>query len=291
MNRLLFIVNPMAGGGRARSLEPLITKTMEEYKIEYDLVFTSREGDGAKLAEESCCNRVIAVGGDGTVNEVAKGLLKRGYGVMGIIPSGTGNDLSRSLGIPLDPLKAIEFVINGKTRFIDVGVANGNYFLNIASFGFDAEVVINSHRFKRLYRGKIAYILGIILTLIKFKKREITLEIDGKEYRESLILLAIGNGKYYGGGMKILPDSNLDDGYLHLCLIKDASNLLLLILFPTIFSGKHLRYSRYVNIFKAKNVKIRSNSLEIFNIDGEIIHGENEIIFNISDHKLPIMCI
>lgn len=291
MNRLLFIVNPMAGGGRSRSLEPLITKTMEEYKIEYDIVFTSREGDGTRLAEERYCNRVIAVGGDGTVNEVAKGLLKRGYGVMGIIPSGTGNDLSRSLGIPLDPLKAIEFIINSKTRFIDVGVANGNYFLNIASFGFDAEVVRNAHRFKRLYGGKIPYILGTILTLIKFKKREITLEIDGKEYTESLILLAIGNGKYYGGGMKILPDSNLDDGYLHLCLIKDASNLLRLILFPTIFSGRHLKYSRYVNVFKAKNVKIRSNRPEIFNIDGEIIHGENEIIFNISDHKLPIMCI
>lgn len=289
MNKLLFILNPVAGGGNARNLEPLIEEAMKDHNIEYDIVFTTKPKEAIKIAEDSFHHKVIAVGGDGTVNEVAKGLINRRFGTLGIIPGGTGNDLSRSLGIPMDPIKAIESIIEGKEKLIDIGMANGYPFLNIASFGFDAEVVKITEKIKSKIKGKMAYVLGVLFTLIRFKKREVSIQIDGKEYKEKLILLAAGNGKYYGGGMKILPHSQLSDGYLHLCLIKDINNLLMLLLFPTIFKGTHYKYKKYVSIYKSKEIKINSEENILFNLDGEIIYGGKTLNFTLYDYKLPIM--
>ncbi len=142
MDSLLFVLNPIAGGGRAKDLEPLIEESMNKHKINYDIIFTTKPKEAVKIVEDSIHNTIIAVGGDGTVNEVAKGLINRKYGTLGIIPGGTGNDLSRSLGISSDPpIEAIKLIVEGNTKFIDIGNANGYQFLNIASFGFDAEVV------------------------------------------------------------------------------------------------------------------------------------------------------
>lgn len=289
MNSLLFILNPAAGGGRTRKLIPLIEDTMKKHNIEYEVRITNKPKEATKIVEESSHHKVIAVGGDGTVNEVAKGIINRGFGILGIIPSGTGNDLSRSLGIPLDPLKAIESIIKGKTKEIDIGMANEYQFLNIASFGLDAEVVVATNKIKTKIRGKIAYLLGVFLILINYKKKDVLIEIDGKEYKEKLVLLAVGNGKYYGGGLPILPSSQLSDGYLHLCLVKDISNLLILFLFPSIFKGAHYRFKKYVMIFKAKNVKIKSKEDMYYNVDGEIIYGGQILNFKLYDDKLSII--
>lgn len=289
MNKLLFIINPVAGGGVANSLEPAIKEAMEKHNIEYDILFTTKPKEAIKIVENSPHEFVIAVGGDGTVNEVAKGLINRRSGVLGIIPGGTGNDLSRSLGISLDPLEAIQSIIDKNIKLIDVGMVNEHQFLNIASFGFDAEVVKVTNKIKSKAKGKLAYVLGVLIMLIKFKKREIMLKIDGKEYKENLVLLAAGNGKYYGGGMKILPQAELEDGSLHLCLIKDINNLFMLILFPTIFRGTHFKFKKYVSMYKAQNIKIESSKEIYFNLDGEIIYGGKTLNFKLFDYKLPII--
>ncbi|MBC8590897.1 diacylglycerol/lipid kinase family protein [Wansuia hejianensis] len=289
MDRLLFIINPVAGGGRAGALQSQIERTMEKNKINYDIVLTTRPKEAITIAEETPHNKVIAVGGDGTVNEVAKGLINRGHGILGIIPGGTGNDLSRSLGISMDPIESINAIIQGKIIEMDIGCANGHKFLNIASVGFDAEVVKNTESIKKKIKGKVAYILGVILTIISFRKKKVTLEIDNKICTKSLLLLAVGNGNYYGGGMKILPQANINDGYLHICLIKDVNNLILLTLFPTIFKGNHIKYKKYVEIIKSKKISIKSKEKMYFNLDGELIDGGKEINFNLSDHKLYVI--
>ena len=104
-----------------------------------------------------------------------------------------------------------------------------------------------------------------------------------------MLLLAVGNGQYYGGGMKILPQARIDDGYLHVCLVKDINNLKSLLLFPSIFKGNHLKYTKYVEIYKAKTIKIKTPGEFYLNLDGDLIHSENQVEFKMSNKKLQII--
>ncbi len=290
MEKWLIILNPVAGGGRAKKLEGLIRSELAKENIDYDLALTSGPGEASILAENENYGTVVAVGGDGTINEVAKGLMKRKGARLGIIPAGTGNDLSRSLSIPKDTCQAIKILVEGRTKKLDIGCINKHKFLNVASAGFDGEVVRNTNRVKEHFKSNLAYVLGVIITLFNYKKKKVILQIDNKTYERSLILLAVGNGNYYGGGMLILPDAEMDDGYLHLCLVKDASMITLLGLFPTIFKGKHIGLKRYVEIFKAKKVTIKSQEGITINFDGEIREDQKEINFDLSSQKLPVIC-
>jgi len=291
MKSLLFIINPIAGGGRTKRVIPIIEKTMNESNIEYKIQYTKEPKEATRIAEENSKNysAIIAVGGDGTVNEVAKGLINSGCGILGIIPSGTGNDLSRSLGISQDPNIALEIIINENYKNIDIGRVNGHNFLNIASIGFDTEVVCVTNTIKKRIKNKIAYILGILWTLLYYRKASVDLEIDGISYKRNLVLLAIGKGKYYGGGLKVLPMAEIDNGYLHICLVKDISNLKILFLFPSIIKGNHLKYKKYVEIYKGRHIILKNKDQINLNIDGEIILVNSDIEFEIDKYKLSVL--
>lgn len=292
MENILFIINPIAGKGKAEETIPLIQSKMKESHLEYEIILTTKPGEAAKIAFEMVEDYpiVIAVGGDGTVNEVARGLINRKKGKLGIIPAGTGNDMSKSLGLSLDQNEALEVIINGNSRNMDIGLVNDNLFLNIASVGFDAEVVKNVEGIKKRIKGKIAYVLGVIITLFSFKKQEMILEMDGEVIKRNMVLMAVGNGGYYGGGMNILPMADISDGYFNICLVKDMSNLNMLFLFPSIFKGKHLKYTKYVEIFKAKSVIVKNKEDRIINLDGELILSNKEdIIFKLDSCKLDVI--
>ena len=150
--KMIFIVNPRAGGGKAERAIPLIKKTMEEVDIEYDIIKTKGPKNAIDISEKSIKEgymTIVAVGGDGTINEVATGIYRCGKGILGIIPRGTGNDLARTLGIPSDINRAMEIIIKGEKKKVDIGFVNSNLFLNIASIGFDAEVVKNAQNIKK----------------------------------------------------------------------------------------------------------------------------------------------
>lgn len=292
MENILFIINPVAGKGKAEEIIPLIQGKMEENHLRYEIILTTQPGEATNIAYEMVDNFpiVIAVGGDGTVNEVARGLINRKKGKLGIIPAGTGNDLSKSLGLSLDENKALQAIINGNSKNMDIGLVNNNLFLNIASVGFDAEVVRNVEGIKKRIKGKVAYILGVIVTLFSFKKQEMILEMDGQVFKRNMVLLAVGNGGYYGGGMNILPMADLSDGYFSICLVKNMNNLSMLFLFPSIFKGKHLKYTKYVEIFKAKTVIVRNKEDRIINVDGDLILCEKEdIMFKLDNYKLEVI--
>lgn len=289
MEKLLFIINPIAGGGRAKNLITLIEEKMLEENREYEIIQTTMPREAIYLAESSNINTVIAVGGDGTVNEVAKGIIKRGWGQLGIIPGGTGNDMCKSLGLSMDPNHAIETIFKGNIKEMDIGLANGRVFLNISSVGFDAEVVRNTDKIKTHIKGRVAYVLGVLVTIFEYKARDTYLKIDNKEIHRKMLLLAVGNGKYYGGGMKILPNAKIDDGFLHICLVKNITSFKILFLFPSLFKGNHLKYTKYVEVHKAKVVKVKSPGEYILNIDGTLVLEDNEIEFKLSDKKLNII--
>ncbi len=288
LEKLLFIINPIAGGGKAKNLISLIEDKMNEDNREYEIIQTTKPKEATTIVQSSPINKVIAVGGDGTVNEVAKGIIKRGWGHLGIIPGGTGNDMCKSLGLSMDPNLALQTILNGNIKEMDIGLANGRCFLNISSVGFDAEVVRNTDKIKTRIPGKTAYILGVLVTLFTYRVKDTYLEIDGEEIHRNMLLIAVGNGQYYGGGMKILPDAKIDDGYLHLCLVKDINNLKLLFLFPSIFKGNHLKHTKYVEIYKAKTIKVKTSGEFYLNVDGDLISTQDEVDFKLSEKKLQI---
>lgn len=291
MKDILFILNPIAGGGLALELEELIHKEMKGKCINYKLKLTEGPRDAIKLAEEGIregSNIIVAVGGDGTINEIAQILVNTDIPI-GIIPGGSGNDLARSLGLPLDPKAALDNILNNEKSKIDIGYVNGELFLNIASTGLDAAVVKGAKKYKVKYKGNMAYTISLIENLIKFKKKEIEIEIDGKVIKEKAYLVAVGNGKTYGGGFNVLPMAELDDGYFHICIVKKATKLALLIVFPSILFSKHTVFKRYVSIYKGKKVKITTKEELYLNVDGELLDLPEETNFEINQRRLNII--
>lgn len=292
MEKILFIINPVAGGGRTKELVPLINNTMEYKGIEYDIVFTKRPKEGTDIAKEGIDNgytKIVAVGGDGTVNEIALGIIAKQKGTLGILPSGTGNDLARVLNIPLKPEEALDNVLNGKAKNIDVGSVNDGLFLNISSIGFDAEVVTITDKIKTKIKSSIAYVIALFITIFKFKFINVEVEIDGSTIESDILLIAVGNGKCYGGGIEILPMANIEDGYFHVCVVKKMSKFKLLFLLPTIVNGSHVNQKKYVKIYKAKNVTVRTRNKTYLNIDGEIKDLKDEVFFTINNTKLSVI--
>lgn len=293
MKKILFIINPVAGGGKAKALVPVIKGKMDKLDREYEIILTKGPKEAIKLAEDKVDDYdiVVAVGGDGTVNEVSRGVINKKKGILGIVPAGTGNDLAKLLGIPKNPSDALELLCNGSVKLIDIGRANNYNFLNIGSIGFDADVVINNiNVIKKIIKSKISYVISVIYTLIHYKAKEVEVTVDGKTIRDKILLLAVGNGKYYGGGLPILPMAVPDDGYFDICLISKVPKIKFLLLFPSIFKGNHIEHQKYVKIFRGKEVKVKSAEKLNMNIDGEVIPDLNEVLFSMGSEKLKVLC-
>lgn len=286
---ILYIVNPTAGRDRAKNLIPIIEDIMSQRDVDYKIVTTKGPEDGTKIAYQGIkegYETVVAVGGDGTINEVTKGILLAGKGNLGIIPGGTGNDLARTLNIPSDPEETINIILKGKVKEIDVGEVADKNFLNVASTGLDSEIAKNTEKIKKYIKGKFAYTIGLLKTLFLYKNKRVKIQLDNLEREMDILLIAVANGKYYGGGMKISPDAAIDDGYFHVCLIKKISKLKLLFIFPSVFKGRHGKYKKYVEFHKSKKVRIETTDKIYLNIDGEVFDVKNKIVFNIDNSKI-----
>ncbi len=291
MDSYLFIINPTAGSGKAKAYESYIKKYMDPTNLKYKVLFTTRPKEATQMVKNNPdYNICIGVGGDGTVLEVANGILQRGSGILGIIPAGTGNDFSKSIFTTSDLGSIFDKIINKKTKMIDIGQVDGTYFLNIASLGFDAEVVRHTDKIKKIIKGKTAYILGVLTSLLVYRSKSINIEVDGISFRKKATLIAIGNGAYYGGGMQIIPMARVDDGKLDICIIKNISNLRILLLFPSIFKGGHIKYEKYVEFHKGQRVSVKVEEEIYLNIDGEISPIKDRVIdFTIVPEKLEII--
>lgn len=291
--RILFVVNPIAGTDKAKNLIPLITDKMDDTGLDYKIITTSKPKEATQITRTSISEGydfIVAVGGDGTINEVAIGIILESRGILGIVPGGTGNDLARSLNIPIDPEAAIDLLIKGKKRGIDLGITKQRLFLNVGSVGFDSEIAKNTEDIKKYVKSKFAYTIGLLKTLLTYKCKKIKIELDDIVLEKSILLVAVGNGSYYGGGMKICPMAIMDDGYFHVCIINKINKLKLLSLFPLVFNGRHQTKEKYVEFYKSKHVKINFNDEMYLNLDGEIFDIEKELFFSIGDRKIDIIC-
>ena len=292
MSKYLFLVNPVAGGGKALGFIDSIMTTMGENSLDYKILTTTMPGEATTMVESNPDYDIcVAVGGDGTVNEVARGILNRGAGTLGIIPGGTGNDFGKSLGIEENIMASLIKLVQGNKRQIDLGKVKDRFFFNISSLGFDSEVVRHTNRIKRLIKGRISYILGVITALVVYRSRRMKFVVDGNKIERKATLVAVGNGRYYGGGMMILPMARMDDGLLDVCVVKDISNLRILTLFPTIFKGEHVKYYQYVEFHTAKRILVKAEGSYLLNIDGELFElKDEEVEFKLAEERLSVIC-
>ncbi|MFC1887678.1 diacylglycerol/lipid kinase family protein, partial [Candidatus Cloacimonadota bacterium] len=226
--RWLFIVNSMAGRGKTgRMLSDLIT-SLNHHGFDYDVEVTKAPLHAIELVCEYVkkgFRKIVAVGGDGTVNEVVNGIMKSKKVdeiKFGVIPEGGGNDFARNLNLDDNIERNLKILKRGYTKGVDVGKVEDNYFINAFGLGFDAEVAANS-RAIRLLNGLPRYILAIMKTLLKLKERKITIEINGETFERSILLMSIGNGVSAGGGFLLTPNALIDDGVYDVCIIRSLS--------------------------------------------------------------------
>lgn len=269
----LFIINPKAGKGKSIDIISEIKEIFKDTSEQCVIEITKEPGHATDLVRNYVSKenyRVYAVGGDGTLNEVLNGMVNS-ESCLGVIPSGSGNDFIRSIFEKYSSNNILRNTINGKIEVIDLAKIDGRYFINISSVGIDAEVVNNAKNIKRypFISGKMAYILSVFITIFKYKYKDIQLDIDGTQITLKSTLLALANGKYYGGGMKVAPYADLQDGLLDVCVINKLSKFKMLILFPKLIKGKHNEIKE-VSFYKGRKVSIRAKEEVDLNIDGEI---------------------
>lgn len=286
--RACFVVNPAAGRGKARTTWAGIAPLAAQYGA--TVQFTERPGhatDLARRAADAGCERVVAVGGDGTISEVANGLIGTGA-ALAVIPSGTGNDLCRTLNIPRNGVEAAQLALTGDTRAIDVGeVAGGRYFVNIVGVGFDAEVTRATNAFPKYLGGTVPYILGILKTLWRYSPTPMEIDVDGRRYDRKVLLMAVGVAQSYGGGMRILPDAILDDGLFDVCISGDVGRMEVLGLVPKLYSGGHVGHPK-VEFARGTQISIRSSVPVAVHADGDVI-GELPQTFSIHPGALQVV--
>ena len=276
---VVLIVNPTAGRGKAGRQVPEIKQILGDAANDWQWQYTEKSGDAAALAHLAAAagtRLVVAVGGDGTLHEVMNGVLGTGATV-GLIPSGTGNDFARALGLYGSLERACKTLISGRTKMVDVGVIDGagtggpRHFLVLAGTGYDARTAQTVNSGIRFLSGPLAYVWGAVLTLLKFTPFTLTLTLgDAPPHTLSAMFVSFANAETTGGGMKIAPGAVVDDGFLDVCLVAEVSKPTLLYNLTQIFSGRHLRCSA-VSMHRAQCLTVDADPPQPLLIDGEVL--------------------
>ncbi|MEH7181310.1 diacylglycerol/lipid kinase family protein [Neobacillus vireti] len=290
MKQLYFIINPKARNGYSLNVWKKVESKLKDDYIPYLAFFSEYHGHAIKLAahiaEENNDHKVIiALGGDGTISEVMNGVVKYKNITLGFIPGGSGNDFSRGYHIPANPKEAVEFILGlmeKEAPLIDIGKVSmkdncEHYFINNMGTGFDALISYEVNRSKmkawlnKLSLGRLVYVYFLLKKLFSYKCSTIDLSIDGSRHiLEQTWFVTVSNQPYYGGGMKIAPGAVPNDGLLDITVVHHLSRLKLLLVFISVFWGKHIHFKE-VKTFKGQMVTIQSSSPLYVHADGEDI--------------------
>jgi diacylglycerol kinase (ATP) len=292
LDKIVAIVNPIAGKGKCARLWPQVESYLKELGLQFEAYFTEKKGDATRLAASASDQGVdclLSVGGDGTLNEVVNGVSQRPV-TIGVIPTGSGNDFVRTLGLkPHDWRGACRIVAAGHARPMDLGQINGCHFANVAGVGFDAAVANCANVWaKQRFPGSIAYIAALLKVLSQFKPTDLTIELDAQTFTGVGWLVAVANAQYFGGGMWVAPKAKIDDGLFDVCILGELSCSRFLAAFPSVFSGKHLAHPA-VHYYRSRTVKVSSADSLLVQADGELI-GQTPQIFRLQPGRLSILC-
>jgi YegS/Rv2252/BmrU family lipid kinase len=286
--KIKFIINPISGGKNKAGIEKLIYEAFCSDNYSVDIQYTQYQRHATEIASKSVSdgfNQVVAVGGDGTVNEVAKALI--GSDVeFGIVPMGSGNGLSRFLNIPFKPELAFNVIKKRRIFAIDTIKINDEYFVNVAGFGFDAHI---AHLFSTYgKRGFVSYIKLIFKEFFKYKDDNYSLIIDGKTLNINAFLVSFANSSQFGNNAHIAPLAEINDGLIDICILKKFpwwKTFIIVILLYT----KGLSKSKYYNVIKAPSLKIINTKSLKGHIDGDPIVFNADVDIEILPLSLKVI--
>lgn len=288
-SKYLVVVNPNAGKKKAQRLWPDISKKLEASQIDYDVVFTQYRRHAIKLVSESiekkAYKKVIAIGGDGTINEVVNGIFNQqrfptAEIQLGVITIGTGNDWAKMFQLPKDYIKTIEIISNGNTFTQDVGKVyyhigdrrDSRYFINAAGLGFDAMVAESTNRAKESGRSStLSYFTNMIKSLYRYRSPYVQVMTKSREIHQGkLFTLSLAIGKYTGGGMMQTPNAISDDGLFDLMLVDHIAKTKLIRKVKKLFDGG-INNIKEVQYLQTDNLQVVSDSKLMIEVDGENI--------------------
>jgi YegS/Rv2252/BmrU family lipid kinase len=298
--RAKVIVNPVAGASTTYRKWPRISSLLNHIGLPFEFQYTEGVGHAIELAREAAgngCQFLVAVGGDGTVNEVANGILQTkelNGATIGIISTGTGGDFIRSIGIERNYLKACSCLTGTQRKLIDVGYVeysrNGQrrkrYFINSAGVGFDAAVSETSNHMPKVLGGTIPYLMGLLKSLVSYRNKPVKMKMDEREESGRILSVVVANGRYFGGGMRVAPEADISDGLLDVVSVGDIGKLELLRVFPTIYKGTHINHPK-VRMQRATSVMVESEEKILVHADGEYL-GEGPVTFGLIPSALSI---
>ena len=295
------IVNPVAGAYSTRRKWPRISKLLRYVGLSFDYEYTEGVGHAIELARAAASDGyryLVAVGGDGTVNEVANGILRStnsGDMVLGVVSTGTGSDFARSMSIPRDYASACSCLTSSRRSLIDVGVVEykskgqtlRRFFVNAAGAGFDAAVVEATARLPKYFGGTVPYLVGLVRALFGYKNKAVILGVGDKVEAKRILSVIVANGDYLGGGMHVAPEASLYDNLLDVVVIGDVGKFELLKALPTIYNGTHVTHPK-VSMGKAAYIAVESSERILVHADGELL-GEGPASFWLMPAALNIV--
>lgn len=271
----LLVVNSKAGKGRASKLAGKFEVLLKSNNLPYEIInkatYEETFSEYRLSISSGKFEKVVAIGGDGLVNLCLQEVAEQNIG-FSVIPAGTGNDFARAVGSHKKSVNEIFNVVRSQDpTTIDLGLVTGafgkRWYVQVLSTGFDALVNNLANRIN-WPRGQMKYTLATVLTLARFKPIPYELIIDGKQFKQDFMLLSVANGETYGGGMRICPDASNSDGIFDILLVHPVSKIVLLSIFPKVFTGKHVPHPK-IDIIRGKKLQLSADASAF--ADGEFV--------------------
>ncbi len=296
--RLGIILNPAAGRGHALRCQKALVEYLQAAKQSFSLEHTSGPGDATRMARQMSkqFSVVVAAGGDGTVNEVAAGVAGS-RASLGVLPIGSGNDFGRMIGMPKRVDHAIELIIHGVKKFFDLGKISiwnsagqlkQGIFVNTLGVGLDAEIAHQAKCIKHL-SGLPLYLVAAIKSLVTHVSNEYELREGKKKRVHKAYFICAGNGKYEGGGFKVLPEAEPDDLRLNLCIVHSAPVIKAIRLIPKFIAGKHTKDS-LISLWESKGLTIQAKNPFLLHVDGEVLEQSAlKVDVSLSKQKIAVI--
>lgn len=266
----LAIVNPAAGDGKGARVGANLARELEAAGFKIEIIRTPAPGEAARIAREASadgCRTVIAVGGDGTANEIANGLVETGT-ALALYPIGSGNDFARSLGYPRKRRDIARFLAGARRRLIDVGEVNGRIFVNAAGVGIDGHVAERIEASTRIVGPALGYFVGALVSIATYRPQPMRLRIDDQTIEGKHLVVVAANGTHFGSGMYVAPKARIDDGLFDIVVAGDLGRWASVVALAKLYRGTHVN-GRDILAFRARSLDVELERELPMQADGE----------------------
>jgi YegS/Rv2252/BmrU family lipid kinase len=291
--KTVVVINPISGtGGRpeiARQRAELAARLLERARVDGEIFVTEGPGHARDLARSAIAHgarRVLAWGGDGTINEIGSALAFTDA-ALGVIPSGSGNGLARELQIPFDPAAAFDIALGADERVVDAGELDGRFFVNIAGVGLDARVAHQFAMHGLVRRGFVRYVQITSRELLSYKPADHAVIVDGEPHHVRAWVIAIANSRQYGNGAIIAPQARLDDGLLDVVVVQHRPLAATLWHIPRVFAGT-VDQVPGVTIRRGRDIEVSSTHPVVYHVDGEPYLGAETVRARVQARALRV---